>query len=183
CRRFLAWRGASEVGAECGWWGGGRVSARPKLFVGLGLSSSLASRRGRGCATAPSGRIRHLEERLVRDSMQRSKRERRLAGLSLTLGALGFLLVACKTPVPHAQATTVMADSAVTQAPGSTPNADGVSTTTAPLPEWRRAVFEQRWEDAAQAFDVAHPHPSQPLLRFVRARIAAELGEHDRVID
>lgn len=48
---------------------------------------------------------------------------------------------------------------------------------------WRRSVAEQRWAQAAQLFDQQHPHPTAPELRYVRARIASELGQHERVID
>lgn len=50
-------------------------------------------------------------------------------------------------------------------------------------PEWKVAVAEQRWREAAALFDAVHEHPSEPSLRYVRARIAAENGEHERVID
>ncbi len=48
---------------------------------------------------------------------------------------------------------------------------------------WRRAVAEQRWQQAAQLFDEQQPHPVAPELRYVRARIASELAQHELVID
>lgn len=48
---------------------------------------------------------------------------------------------------------------------------------------WRRAVAEQRWDQAALLFDQQQPHPTAPELRYVRARIAQALDQHERVID
>jgi soluble lytic murein transglycosylase len=48
---------------------------------------------------------------------------------------------------------------------------------------WRRAVSEQRWEQAALLFDQQQPHPTTPEFRYVRARIASELAQHEVVVD
>jgi soluble lytic murein transglycosylase len=48
---------------------------------------------------------------------------------------------------------------------------------------WKVAVAEQRWPDAAKLFDAAYEHPTEPALRYVRARIASELGDYERAVD
>ncbi len=91
----------------------------------------------------------------------------------------GALLFGCKTA--HLPGETMTASDppvAATVVNGATPVA------VKPLrPDWAVAVAEQRWVDAARLFDAQHEHPTEPALRYVRARIASENGEYERVID
>src|SRR5690606_28105388 len=96
---------------------------------------------------------------------------------------VGVWLFGCKSPASHSQAATVPGDASLAFAARATGSDPVEQEPAAPEPQWRRAVFEQRWQDAAVAFDDAHPHPTDPLLRYVRARIAAERDDHARVID
>jgi soluble lytic murein transglycosylase len=48
---------------------------------------------------------------------------------------------------------------------------------------WIRAVREQRFADAARAFDAVEPAPTVPELRYARARIAVELKDHARALE
>lgn len=62
-----------------------------------------------------------------------------------------------------------------------------VISSVAPVPvprdDWKVAVAEQRWSEAARLFDAKYEHPTDPPLRYVRARIASGCREHERVID
>lgn len=87
------------------------------------------------------------------------------------------LLTACKSA--NLPSETTMAGDPVLAAT--------MANTPAPEPlvreDWKVAVAEQRWVDAARLFDAKHEHPIEPGLRYVRARIAASNADHERVID
>ena len=48
--------------------------------------------------------------------------------------------------------------------------------------QWRESLLVSDYRAAAAAFDLQHPTPTEPGLRFVRARMGAELDEHARVL-
>lgn len=48
--------------------------------------------------------------------------------------------------------------------------------------QWRESLLVSDYRGAATAFDLQHPAPTEPGLRFVRARIGSELDEHARVL-
>lgn len=118
---------------------------------------------------------------MVRRS-ERGRERRNRIGRCLLAGLVVVAAQGCKSPARPSQATSFPGDAALIATSQPPPSA-GEHAPEVPEPEWRRAVSEQRWQDAAVAFDGAHPHPTEPLLRYVRARIAAELDDHPRVID
>lgn len=89
-----------------------------------------------------------------------------------------LLIVGCKGAHLHGETTTtaqpMLAATVVNSAAPAVPTI---------REEWKVAVAEQRWTDAARLFDANYEHPTEPGLRYVRARIAAELSDQERVID
>lgn len=97
--------------------------------------------------------------------------------LSRALAAACFLLMGCKSATLHGETT-----SANETGPALQVVATG-SASSVVRPTWKVAVAEQRWRDAAFEFDREYPHPTDPGHRYVRARIASELDDFERVVD
>lgn len=89
-----------------------------------------------------------------------------------------LLIVGCKS-AQLAGETTTAGESAL----AATVVNSAASAVPAVREAWKVAVAEQRWQDAARMFDAKHEHPTEPALRYVRARIAAEIREYERVVD
>lgn len=113
------------------------------------------------------------------------------AGVSLL--RLAWFVRACSAPVPLLAVATGLGGCKTSTLPNEVTNANEPALSRVATNEvavvppvretWTVAVAEQRWSDAAKLFDAIHEHPTEPALRFVRARIASELGEHERVLD
>lgn len=94
---------------------------------------------------------------------------------ALWVTSLGLAL-ACKSASPKAE-----------RGPQTAPDSSlavRVKTAASPAAEtWQELARQQRWREAGQAFDEAHPHPTQPLLRYARAKLAIHSSEHERALD
>lgn len=123
-------------------------------------------------------------------------RPRSEAAARAGLSAAGVLVCAgswlalggCSEPVgvgaPPAHSTASAAPGSLSAS--SPPEAAAPSSTSAPTrapePAWRAAVRLERWSLARDALEALDPaEREQPALRFLRARVANELGEHARV--
>lgn len=91
------------------------------------------------------------------------------------LGAL--LIIGCKSAHLPGETTAGEPLLAATIVNSAAPEAPTVRE------PWKVAVAEQRWPDAVRSFDAIYEHPTEPGLRYVRARIAAEVHDYERVVD
>ncbi len=83
---------------------------------------------------------------------------------------------ACKSRSPSSNVEAVTA-SAVTSHPAPTLPIEQQD------PPWRRALRVLDYASAVESFDREHSEPTEPGLRFVRAKLAFELGQHQRLTE
>ncbi|NUO48763.1 MAG: transglycosylase SLT domain-containing protein [Polyangiaceae bacterium] len=98
--------------------------------------------------------------------------------MSAVLVALVF---GCREPggvgAPPAHSTAAPQSEASTTPPEAT-----AAPQAAPPPTWLAAVRLERYREAAKALDALDDAEKQkPEMRYLRARVAAEVGEHDKV--
>lgn len=87
------------------------------------------------------------------------------------------------TAAPPAHSTARPADAVATTAPATAPSTAPAATRPADAP-WVQAVRVGRWAEAARLLDgLDETARGEPTIRFVRARVAAELGDHARAVD
>jgi soluble lytic murein transglycosylase len=85
---------------------------------------------------------------------------------------------ATAAPPAHSTARPVEVGTASAPAPTSAPAAPRPSEAT-----WVQAVRVGRWSDAARLLDaLSEAERARPAIRFVRARVAAEVGDHTRAV-
>lgn len=95
--------------------------------------------------------------------------------LAVWITALGLAL-ACKSASPRTGRPPQAAPDASITAPARTRESSDERA-------WRQLAREQRWREAAQAFDRVHSHPTDPLMRFARAKLADYASQHERALD
>jgi soluble lytic murein transglycosylase len=101
--------------------------------------------------------------------------------------ALSCALVAgsCTTKVQHTAPQVNASASAPDAQPPEPVDAgfDAPEAAAGPSVSWVEAVRVARWRQAAAALDaLEEKERSQPLMRYVRARVALELAEHERAV-